>query len=169
MRLLLAFLLISALAFAESDSKKAAHDFQHGVKLQKKDPQRAFELFQQAADLEPKNAEYATARELARQQLVYSHIQQGNHLLAAAKPAEAQDEFRIALALDPTNDFAIQRLRDLAPPQAPPSRELQTVSQSMEIELHPAAGRKSFHFNGDSRAFLEQLARAFNLSVQFDD
>src|SRR3954451_6375358 len=144
MRLLLAILLISSLALGENTTKQAAHDFRQGLKLQKKDPQRAFELFQQDADLEPKNAEYATARELARQQLVYSHVQQGNRLLSAAKSAEAQDEFRVALAFDPTNDFALQRLRDLSPPQAPPSRELQIVSQSTEIELHPATGRKSF-------------------------
>jgi Flp pilus assembly secretin CpaC len=169
MRLLLAILLISSLALGENTTKQAAHDFRRGLKLQKKDPQRAFELFQQAADLEPKNAEYATARELARQQLVYTHIQRGNQFLSAAKPAEAQDEFRVALALDPTNDFALQRLRDLAPPEAPPSHELQLASRSTEIELHPAPGRKSFHFNGDSRAFLEQLGRAFNISVQFDD
>ena len=102
MRLLLAILLLSSLAFADRDAKRAAHDFRQGLKLQKKDPQRAFELFQQASDLQPKNAEYATARELARQQLVYSHIQEGNRLIAAAKPAEAQDQFRIAVALDPT-------------------------------------------------------------------
>src|SRR5256885_15924568 len=125
MPLVLAILMISPHANGENTAKQAAHDFRQGLKLQKKDPQRAFELFGQAADLEPKNAEYATARELARQQLVYVHIQQGNRLLSAAKPAEAQDEFRVALALDPTNDFAIQRLRDLAPTQAPPSRELQ--------------------------------------------
>src|SRR3954470_20582310 len=138
MRLLLAILLLSSLALAESDSKKAAHDFQHALKIQKKDPQRAFELFQQAADLEPKNAEYATARELGRQQLVYSHIQRGNQLLSAAKRAEAQDEFRIALAFDPTNDFALQRLRDLAPPESALLPLLQRAAQSSEIELHPA-------------------------------
>src|SRR3954470_2421485 len=169
MRLLLAILLLSSLALAESDSKKAAHDFQHALKIQKKDPQRAFELFQQAADLEPKNAEYATARELARQQLVYSHIQQGNQFLSEAKRSEAQDEFRIALALDPTNDFALQRLRDLAPPNAPPSHELRLASQSRQIDLYPAAGRKTYHFNGDSRAFIEQLGRDFKVAVQFDD
>jgi general secretion pathway protein D len=169
MRLLLAILLVSTLAFGENDAKQAAHDFRAALKLQKKNPQRAFELFQQAAGLEPKNAEYATARELARQQLVYSHIQRGNNFLSAAKAAEAQDEFRVALALDPTNDFAKQRLRDLAPAEAPPSRESTIASQSSEIELHPAPGRKSFHFNGDSRAFLEQLGRAFNVTVQFDD
>jgi len=43
------------------------------------------------------------------------------------------------------------------------------VSQSREIELYPAAGRKDFHFKGDTRAFLEQLGRAFNVVVQFDD
>src|SRR4051794_37852742 len=169
MRLLLAILLISSLALGENTAKQAAHGFRQGLKLQKKDPQRAFELFQQAADLEPKNAEYATARELARQQLVYAHIQRGNQLLSAAKRAEAQDEFRVALALDPTNDFALQRLRDLAPPEAQPSHELRLASQSRQIELYPASGRKSYHFNGDSRAFIEQLGRDFKVAVQFDD
>src|SRR4051812_20336667 len=169
MRLLLAILLLSSLALAEGDSKKAAHDFQQGLKVQKKDPQKAFELFHQAADLEPKNAEYATARELARQQLVYAHIERGNQFLSAAKRAEAQDEFRIALALDPTNDFALQRLRDLAPPEAQPSHELRLASQSRQIDLEPASGRKTYHFNGDSRAFLEQLGRDFKVTVQFDD
>src|SRR3954462_1504007 len=130
MRLLLTILLLSSLALADGDSKKAAHDFQQGLKVQKKDPQKAFELFQQAADLEPKNAEYATARELARQQLVYAHIQRGNQFLSAAKHAEAQDEFRVALAFDPPNDFALQRRGVFPPPQAPPSHELQLASRS---------------------------------------
>ena len=169
MRLLLAILLISTLALAENDAKQAARDFRQGVKLQKKDPLRAFDLFRQASDLAPKNAEYATARELARQQLVYSHIQQGDRLLASGKLADAQNEFRAALELDPTNDFALQRLRDLAPPDPLPSRGLQRASASSEVELYAASGRRSFHFNGDTRAFLEQLGRAFNVTIQFDD
>jgi len=169
MRLLLAILLLSTLAVAENDAKQAAHNFRQGVKLQKKDALRAFDLFRQAADLAPKNAEYATARELVRQQLVYSHVQEGNRLLASAKLADAQNEFRAALELDPTNDFALQRLRDLAPPDPLPSRGLQRASASSEVELYPASGRRSFHFNGDTRAFLEQLGRAFNVTIQFDD
>lgn len=169
MRLLLTILLISTFAVADNDVKQAKRDFREGVKLQKKDPQRAFELLRQAADLAPKNAEYATARELARQQLVYSHVQEGNRLLASGNSAAAQDEFRAALELDPTNDFALQRLRDLAPPDQLPARALQIAAQSSEIELRPAPGRKSFHFNGDTRAFLEQLGRAFNVTIQFDD
>ena len=169
MRLLLTILLFSTLAVAANDAKQAARDFRQGVKLQKKDPQRAFDLFRHAADLAPKNVEYATARELARQQLVYSHVQEGNRLLASANSAEAQNEFRAALELDPTNDFALQRLRDLAPLDALPSHELQRASVSSEIELGPAPGRKSFHFNGDTRAFLEQLGGAFNVTIQFDD
>src|SRR6266705_4209662 len=168
MRLLLAIALLTSLALAD-DAKQAARDFRDGVKTQKKDPQRAFELFQEASDLAPKNTEYATAREYSRQQLVYSHIQEGNRLLAASGSVDAQNEFRAALALDPTNDFALQRMRDLAPAEAPASRELQLASASTEIELRPAAGRRSFHFNGDSRAFLEQLGRGFNVSIQFDD
>jgi len=167
MRLLLAFILLTGVVFAD-DAKQAARDFSQAVNLQKKDPQRAFDLFQHAADLAPKNIEYATARELARQQLVYAHIQQGNQHLAASESEEALNEFRAALQLDPKNDFALQRVRDLAAPELP-SRALQLVSQSREIELYPAAGRKDFHFKGDTRAFLEQLGRAFNVVVQFDD
>jgi len=167
MRLLLAIIFLTGVVFAD-DAKQAARDFSQGVNLQKKDPQRAFDLFQHAADLAPKNIEYATARELARQQLVYAHIQQGNQHLAASESEAALNEFRAALQLDPKNDFALQRVRDLAAPELP-SRALQLVSQSREIELYPAAGRKDFHFKGDTRAFLEQLGRAFNVVVQFDD
>src|SRR3954463_7419682 len=168
MRLLLAILLLSSLALGENTAKQAAHDFHQGLKLQKKDPQRAFELFQQAADLEPKNAEYATARELARQQLVYSHVQQGNRLLSAGRSEDALIEFRSALQLDPPNDFALQRVGELVPPE-PLSKTLQLVSQSREIALRPSSGQKDFHFKGDTRAFLEQLGRAFNVTVQFDE
>src|SRR4051812_33334379 len=167
MRLLLALILLTGVVFAD-DAKQAARDSSQGVNLQKKDPQQAFELFQQAADLAPTNVEYATARELARQQLVYAHIQQGNQHLAGNESEEALNDFRSALQLDPTNDFALQRVRDLAGPELP-SRALQLVSQSREIELYPAAGRKDFHFKGDTRAFLEQMGRAFNVAVQFDD
>src|SRR5437868_15517388 len=133
MRLLLAILLLSTLAIGENTAKQAAHDFRQGLKLQRKDPQRAFELFRQAADLEPKNAEYATARELARQQLVYAHIQEGNRLVSADKRTDAQNEFRLARALGPTNDFALPRLRDLAPPDTPLSHALHVAAPSTDI------------------------------------
>jgi general secretion pathway protein D len=168
MRLLLAILMLTCVAFPD-DTAQAAHDFREAVKLLKKDPQGAFVLFQHASDLAPKNVEYATARELARQQLVYAHIQQGNQLLASGRSEDALNEFQVAQQLDPTNDFALQRIRELVPPEPLPSRALQLVSQSREIELRPAAGQKDFHFKGDTRAFLEQLGRAFNVSVQFDD
>jgi general secretion pathway protein D len=166
-RLLLTILLFAGIVFAD-DANRAARDFRDGIKQQKSDPQRAFDLFQRAADLAPKNAEYATARELARQQLVYSHIQQGNQLLASGRSEDALIEFRSALQLDPTNDFALQRVGELVPPE-PLSKTLQLVSQSREIALRPSSGQKDFHFKGDTRAFLEQLGRAFNVTVQFDE
>ncbi|MFL6300463.1 MAG: hypothetical protein ACJ71N_07640 [Terriglobales bacterium] len=168
MRLLLAILLLTGVVLAD-DAKQASRDFHEGLKLQQKEPQRAFELFQQASDLAPTNVEYATARELLRQQLVYAHIQEGNRLLATAKPADALNEFRSALQLDPTNDFALQRIGDLAPPDSASSHALQRVSDSREIELEPSPGQQNFHFKGDTRAFLEQLGRAFKITVQFDD
>ena len=105
--------------------------------MQKKDPQRAFQFFQHAADLAPKNVKSATARELARQQLVYAHIQHGNQHLAAQRIRRALNEFRAALELDPTNDFALQRVRDLAAPEL----RLRTSCGWLAIERDRAAPR----------------------------
>src|SRR5437764_13632320 len=102
MRLLFAILLLTSTVMAD-DAKQAARDFHQGLKLQQRDRQRAFEFFQQAADLAPKNAEYATARELARQPLVLAHVQQGNALVAAGKAEAALTELRLAQQLDPSN------------------------------------------------------------------
>ena len=44
----------------------------------------AFEQFDDAARLSPKDVEYVTAREMARQQIVFDHLQCGD----AQKPTD---------------------------------------------------------------------------------
>ena len=41
--------------------------------------------------------------------------------------------------------------------------------QSVPIELQPTAKHQDFHFSGDSRALLTEVARAYGISAQFDD
>ena len=64
------------------------------------------------ANLIPQDLQYATLRELTRQQLVYDHLQRGNAALADGQPIEALGEFRNVLHIDPNNDFARQRVND---------------------------------------------------------
>src|SRR5439155_9866063 len=83
---------------------------------------------------------------------------------------EALAEFRSALGLDPSNDFALQRLRDSllsAAPQLSPG--VRILADAGEIELAPSATPQSFHYRGAARSLIESIARAFGISVVFDD
>src|SRR5579864_1389195 len=60
------------------DLSEAKAAFAHGLKLQQNAPDQAYEEFEHAARLAPRNVEYATARELSRQQLVSHHLERGN-------------------------------------------------------------------------------------------
>src|SRR5437763_13829447 len=83
------------------DLKEAKAAFSRGLKIQPKTPDQAFQEFEHAAQLAPRNVEYITARELSRQQLVSKYIQRGNQELEAGKQVEALAHFRSAMSLDP--------------------------------------------------------------------
>ena len=152
------------------DLKEAKGAFARGVKLQKNDPEQAYHELDRAAQLVPRNLEYLTARELARQQLVYTDIERGNTELEAGKQIEALADFRSALNLDPANTFAQERVRDslgdtLPKTTAPPS----VVEESLAIRLVPSLNHASFHFRGDSRELLTTIATSYGVSAQVED
>jgi tetratricopeptide (TPR) repeat protein len=92
------------------DAHKA---FQEGMKLQKqKRLEEALAEFERASNLVPQDLQYATLRELTRQQVVYEHLQRGNSALAENRPIEALGEFRNVLHFDPNNDFAQRQVQD---------------------------------------------------------
>src|SRR5215475_8684458 len=93
--------------------KEAKVAFSRGLKIQEKSPDEAYREFERASNLAPRNVEYVTARELAKQQLVSKYIQRGSQELEAGKQVEALADFRSAMSLDPTNQFAQQRLLDV--------------------------------------------------------
>ena len=150
--------------------KDAKAAFSRGLKIQEKDPDRAFHEFERAAMIAPRNLEYVTARELARQQLVSKHIQRGNQALDAGKKAEALADFRSAMGLDPANHFAEQRILDVMGDSVPKATgPPRIVEQSTELRLSPNQNRASFHFRGDSRELLNSIAKAYGVSAQIED
>ena len=97
-------------------------------------------------------------------------IDRGNKALLANNEVAAEAEFQQALDFDPTNDFARQRLHDAIWEQSPaPSRKLQVVQKSIEVALSPDATPRDFHFRGDSRTLLTQVARAYGITATIDD
>jgi len=152
----------------QQEARKA---FQHGMKLQKeKRLDDAYQEFEKAANLIPQDLQYATLRELTRQQLVYDHLQRGNAALANNQPIEALGEFRNVLHIDPNNDFARQRVNEAIDHGGTANRQSpQLIEQSDEIRVIPRDNLQSFHFRGDSRQLLTQVASAYGIAATIED
>jgi len=155
---------------SRQDQKDARNAFAKGVKLQEKEPDQAYEEFVHAAELVPRNINYLTAREAARQQLISKHIERGNVELESGKQVEALADFRTALKLDPANEFAQERVRDalgdsVPVTTAPPS----VVEETPEIRFAPNTNLATFHFRGDSRELLTTIAKAYGVSALVED
>jgi Flp pilus assembly secretin CpaC len=156
--------------------KRARKLYDRAQRAQKdsKFPQ-AFDELDEAIKLDPTKAEYLSLQEMIRQQLVTNHISQGNDLLAAKKQVEAMAEFRQALALDPKNEFALQRLEDSLPARAaingvaPLSHTLRVVAESQPTVLQPSSAHHDFHYKGMSRGLLELIANTYGVKAMFDE
>jgi general secretion pathway protein D len=161
---------VAACHVPAADLKQAEKDFRHGLELQKLGKtQSAFDSLEAAARRVPANLEYLTTKEILRQQLVLSHLNSGNQLLLANNTDRATVEFRQALALDPSNDFAQQRLKDALPPASGNLSSMTFADSPGELRTIPASGIHSYHYRGDTRGLFQQVARDFGLVVEFDD
>jgi len=153
------------------DLKSAKGIFSRALKLQKEGrAEEAFTQFEAAARLAPKNIEYLTAREMVRQQLVSDHLKRGNDEALASRQIEALAEFRAALQLDPGNQFAAQRVSDALAEWAPETSNRIAVSDPTdEVQVQPDPVRADFHYRGDSRSLIIQVASAFGVAATLDD
>jgi general secretion pathway protein D len=130
----------------------------------------AFNKFERASELAPHNVEYLTAREFTRQQLVMQALKDGNQAMLNNNDIVALASFRRALEYDPTNEFALQRLRDAIPPDHEASSlNVRVVERSAPVTLQPTPITPDFHFRGDAKQLLTQLAQVYGLTAQFDD
>jgi len=153
---------------ARQDARKS---FEHGMKLTKQSRLAdALIEFETAANLAPQDLQYATLRELTRQQLVSEHLKLGNAALADGREIEALGEFRNALHFDPRNEFAQERVNEaVRRTSGNTGRGARVIEQSDEIRVIPRDELQSFHFRGDSRQLLTQVAAAYGISVTIDD
>jgi tetratricopeptide (TPR) repeat protein len=156
---------------SKKELKDARNAFAKGLKLQReKRAEEAFAEFESAARLSPRDVEYATAKEMARQQLVSDHLERGNRALLEDRQIQALAEFRSALSLDPQNEFAQQRLRDAEVthtfdlPEKP-----RVLADAGIVRAEPNPIRADFHYRGDGRGLLAQVASAFGITTTIDD
>ena len=160
----------AACAVSKKDLKAARTAFSRALKLERANRlEEAFAEFEQAARLAPRDMQLVTAREMARQQLVYDYLQRGNTSMLKGRPGEALGEFRSAINLDPQNEFAQQRLRDALGPSAAKVSAPRVLANATGIELAPQQRRADFHYRGDARGLISEIGATFGIAITFDD
>ncbi len=156
---------------SKKDLKAAKTAFQRGLKLRKaKRLEEALEQFEIASKLVPRDIDFATVRETTRQQLVFDHMQRGNAALLTGNEIQALGNFRSALKLDPDNVFARQRMIDALGESAPKVTSApQVIADAGEVQLEPSAVHADFHFHGDSRQLLTEIAKVYGITAMIDE
>jgi len=155
---------------SKQDLKTAKAAFTRGLKLQRsKHLAEALEEFKSAAELNPLDPQYLTAREMLRQQLVFEHMEKGNASLRDGHQIEALANFRSALDLDPQSAYAQQQLRSVVRPEADKPELIRVVADAGELHVEPAAVRSDFHYRGDARGLFTQIGKAYGIIPVFDD
>ena len=156
----------------KKDLKHAREAFARGVKLRDQQQlEESFEQFDEALRIAPGNMQYLTAREVAKAQMVFRHVERGNVLLLADRRLQAAAEFGQALDLDPDNEFARERLQEATrqEPRVPLAGWPAQLADAVEIHLVPKNDRATFHFRGNVRGLYTELATAYGVAAQFDD
>jgi Flp pilus assembly secretin CpaC len=135
--------------------------------------EEAMRGFEQAATVDPSNADYKLAANVARSHAVTALIQTAAKDRLLGDESGARDALTRALALDPTNFEASQHLDELAdeavrsqpkPLYPPSSSEIRNVEA-----LLAAPGVQSFHLHTDQRQTIEQVFKAYGVMAMVDD
>src|SRR5882724_7404407 len=105
---------------SKQDRKAADREYKHAVELQQAGkPEDALLAVAKALQLVPGKVEYLTMSEMLRQQLISSHLDEGNRLAEKGDTVAAAEQFGQALSMEPHNSYVLQRLRDISPPRDP--------------------------------------------------
>jgi general secretion pathway protein D len=156
---------------SKKDLKEARTAYARGVKLaERKEFEEAFVEFDNASRSIPDNLQFFSAREGAKAQLVFQRVQRGDVLLSEGQVDAATAEFRLALELEPDNDYLASRLAEAQTNQSPADdRVIPTVDDSVEVQLQPSSARASFHYRGEVRELFKELAAVYGIAAEFDD
>lgn len=149
----------------KADKKKARTLYEQGVKLaRKKQFDAALEKMNAARAISPLDQVYTRAVRTLEEQVATAEVRKGNQAMQGGDAGTALGAFRRAVELDPTDEYAQQRLRDALPgPDELPGTALR--DEPHEIRLEPAPGARSFEFKGSSPEAVEQFAKLFGIAT----
>ena len=159
---------------SSSDRRRAAKLFLEASKrFEKEEFEEAMRGFAQAAALDPSNANYALAADLARSHAATALIQAAAKNRLRGDPAAARIALVHALELDPKNAQVTEHLRELGDDvllgQSRPIYEKAANTAGESATLSHAAGAHSFHLRTSQRQAIQQVFKAYGLETSLDD
>jgi type II secretory pathway component GspD/PulD (secretin) len=154
---------------SKTEKKKAKHLYVQATRLaKKKQLDEALKVMQAVRAIAPQDAVYAGAERAIQEKVISDAMHTGDKAMQKGDANSALGAFRRAVGIDPTNEYAQQRLRDAlpAPEQFGPA---QLRAEEGETQLRPSTGLQSFDFRGSSTDLLQQFARSFGISSVPDE
>ncbi len=133
--------------------------------LENNDPRAALENFEHAVELDPENPRYLGAKEVARQHIVTTLVQEAEQARIAGKTQVARDKLSEALAMDPTNPIALQHENDLRGGSAfSASKPSDSIDLSPPVELNPQPGNRDFHMRTNTVDLIRRVMNSYGIT-----
>ena len=155
------------------DHRRAAKLFMEATRLFEKEQfDEAMRDYEQAATLDPENADYSLAAKVARSHAVTALIQTAAKARLEGKSDAARAALQRADELDPRNPLVTEHLQELATDAlVDRSQPIYADGASTAGEtpvLEPAAGLHSFHQRTDMRQLIQAVFRAYGIEATVD-
>jgi Flp pilus assembly secretin CpaC/tetratricopeptide (TPR) repeat protein len=135
--------------------------------------EEAMRGYEQAARLDPGNADYPLAASVARSHAVTAEIQAAAKARLRGDAASARAALAHALELDPKNPLVSEHLYELREDallgHSNPVYEQGAERVGEAVELEPTAGVHSFHLRTDQRQIIRQVFKAYGIETTVDD
>ena len=145
-----------------------------GTKLFEKEQfEESWHDYKQAAALDPTNAQYALAEQVARGHVVTALIQAAAKERNLGEGADARASLARALELDPLNEQVAEHLRELGDDalagqtKQPYEEGAATIGEPQQ--LAPTSGVHSFHIRNNQRQVIQQVFKTYGIDATVDE
>lgn len=157
-----------------SARRRAAKLYVSASKLYKSGQfEQAVDEYQQAAALDPTNADYSMAADVARSHAATALVQVAAKARLGGDEAAARKALEHAYQLDPQNPEVTQHIYELSDQQTrqtvPPLYQKKASELGQPEPLLAATALHSFHLRTQPRQLIQQVFRAYGIEPLMDD
>jgi type II secretory pathway component GspD/PulD (secretin) len=151
---------------SKANKKKANQLYKQAMKLaRKKQFDDALNNLKDARAISPLDTVYSSAEKAIQEKVVAENMGRGNKAMQTGDASTALTSFRRAAEVDPTNEYAQQRLRDALPAHTDLGGAASLRAEMGETRLRPTSGVQNVDFRGSSTELLRQFAQGFGITT----